>query len=71
MTNTTIDKENKMKTNMDAMVETHEMDEWISKAYIRGREFERDRIVNILMKNDADSKLDLILSSFWSANDDH
>jgi hypothetical protein len=71
MTNNTIDKENKMKTNMDAMVEAHEMDEWISKAYIRGREFERDRIVNILMKNDADSKLDLILSSFWSANDDH
>ena len=71
MTGNTIDKENKMKTNMDAMVEAHELDEWVGKAYTRGREFERDRIVNILMKSDVDAKLDLILNTFWSANDDH
>ena len=53
------------------MVEAHELDEWVGKAYTRGREFERDRIVNILMKSDVDAKLDLILNTFWSANDDH
>ena len=70
MTNNKKDKEKKMKTNMDAMVEDHELNEWISRAYINGREFERDRIVNILMKSDAEAKLDLILTTFWSVDDD-
>jgi hypothetical protein len=71
MTNNKKDKEKKMKTNMDAMVEDHELNEWISRAYTRGREFERDRIVNILMKSDVDAKIDFILTTFWSADDDH
>lgn len=64
-------KENKMTTNMEAMAMAHEAEEWADKAFIRGREYERDRIVNILMKDDTTAKLELILGTFWSTNDDN
>lgn len=57
-------------TLIEAMAMDHELDEQIDKAFHRGREYERDRIVNILMKDDTTAKLELILGTFWNTNDD-